>query len=93
VAVVYPNGGEPHVAGTNDAILWNSTGVSGSVKIEYSCEGGAPGTWIPIYPSTENDGFAVWTVQGPPSTQARIRSGPQAGPDLLHVGHPQRSVR
>jgi interleukin-like EMT inducer protein len=71
ITIIYPNGGEPHVAGTNDAIRWTSTEVLGNVKIEYSNNGG--GTWIPIYPSTENDGFAVWTVQGPPTLQARVR--------------------
>jgi hypothetical protein len=69
--VLYPNGGETHVAGTNDAILWDGNGVSGNVKIEYSSNGGV--SWLPVYNSTENDGFAIWTVQGPPTSQARIR--------------------
>jgi interleukin-like EMT inducer protein len=71
LTITYPNGGEPHVAGTDDVVLWNSTEVSGSVKIEYSLNGGA--SWFPIYHSTEDDGVAPWTVQGPPTTQARVR--------------------
>jgi hypothetical protein len=71
ITVTYPDGGEPHVIGTNDAVNWNSAGITGNVKIDYSNNGGA--SWFPIYASTENDGFAVWTVQGPPTTQARIR--------------------
>jgi hypothetical protein len=73
LTVTYPNGGEPHVVGTNDAITWTTSGLTGNVKIEYSLQGGAPGTWWPVYTSTPNDGNATWTVQGPPSTQARIR--------------------
>jgi extracellular elastinolytic metalloproteinase len=68
-----PNGGEIQQIGANQPITWMSSGFSGSVRLDYSNLGGAPGTWIPILLSTENDGFALWTVQGPPSTQARIR--------------------
>jgi hypothetical protein len=66
-----PNGGEVQVRGTNQAITWMSSGVSGNVRIDYSTNGGA--SWLPIYHKTENDGFALWTVQGPPTTVARIR--------------------
>jgi parallel beta-helix repeat protein len=71
VRIICPNGGETHVAGTDDAIIWNSTGVSGNVKIEYSTDGGV--TWLPVYHNTENDGYALWTVQGPPTSRGRIR--------------------
>jgi subtilisin family serine protease len=91
VKLLYPNGGEPHVAGFDDAILWNTVGVSGNVKIEYSTDGGT--SWLPIYPSTQNDGFAVWTVQGPPTTQARIRVTSLNNPAITDVSDANFPIR
>jgi extracellular elastinolytic metalloproteinase len=71
IMVTYPNGGEVQVVGTNEPITWTADNPGGLVKIEYSLDGGT--NWIPIYPSTENDGFAIWTVQGPDTGLARIR--------------------
>jgi parallel beta helix pectate lyase-like protein len=71
ITLAYPNGGETLVAGTNDAIIWNAPLLHGDVKIEYSTDGGL--TWRPVYHRTENDGYALWTVQGPPTAQGRIR--------------------
>jgi protein kinase-like protein len=66
-----PNGGETQVIATNRTITWRSSLPPGRVKLEYSSNGGA--TWLPIYHSTDDTGSAVWTVQGPPTTRARIR--------------------
>jgi N-acetylneuraminic acid mutarotase len=71
LTLMSPNGGDVQVVGTNQPITWMSNGVVGPVKIEYSNNGGA--TWLPLLPSTENDGNALWTVQGPPSLQGKIR--------------------
>jgi glucose/arabinose dehydrogenase len=67
----YPNGAEVQTAGLDFPIRWNFLSVSGNVRIEYSLNGGRD--WLPIYRSTQNDGFAWWTVQGPPTNRARIR--------------------
>jgi subtilisin-like proprotein convertase family protein len=85
ITVTSPNGGEAQVVNTNEPITWTSSNVTGPVKIEYSVMGGAPDTWMPIQLSTENDGFALWTVQGPDSGQARIRVsavGTDVGADI-----------
>jgi hypothetical protein len=52
-------------------VTWTSSGLTGSVKIELSRNGGA--AWALISASTANDGTHPWKVTGPATTQARIR--------------------
>jgi subtilase family protein len=85
VTITSPNGGEVQTIGTNQGITWTSSSITGNVKIEYSNTGGA--SWLPIYTSTENDGFALWTVQGPPTTQARIRVSSVSNPAVTDISN------
>ena len=69
--ITAPNGGEFWTAGSAQTITWNSTGVSGNVKLELSTNGGV--TWTKIIASTPNDGSQPWTVPATLSTDALLR--------------------
>src|SRR5215471_3640152 len=72
ITVTSPNGGEVWGIGTTHNVTWNSTNLSGNVKIEVSRTGGTP-PWTVITANTPNDGSYSWAVPGPATTQARIR--------------------
>jgi len=55
----------------SQTIRWSWSGLSGSVKIEISRDGGLP--WSTLNNKTSNDGAQKWNVKGPATTQARIR--------------------
>ncbi len=71
ITVLTPNGGETWSIGSTQAIQWNSSGVSGNVKIELSRDGGT--SWTTLVNNTANDGSQSWSVSGPAMTQARVR--------------------
>ena len=71
ITVLSPNGGQFWRIGSSKELKWSSVGVSGSLMIELSRDGGA--TWQVLFASTANDGSQFWTVTGPTTTQARIR--------------------
>jgi len=71
ITVTYPNGGENWGIGSNQAITWTSSGVTGNVHISISRNGGA--SWDDFIRNTDNDGSESWTVTGPATTQTRIR--------------------
>ncbi|PKN76012.1 MAG: hypothetical protein CVU49_01175 [Candidatus Cloacimonetes bacterium HGW-Cloacimonetes-2] len=60
--LTYPHGGETWFYGTNKTITWKAKNSTGSVKLEYSTDGGA--NWSTIVASTLNTGSYVW--QGVP---------------------------
>ncbi|MEM7050998.1 MAG: hypothetical protein AAF604_15115 [Acidobacteriota bacterium] len=66
-----PDGGEFWPLGQPGLIEWSSAAVTGDVGIELSRDDGA--TWEVLFPATENDGVAAWTVTGPPTSLARLR--------------------
>lgn len=66
-----PNGGETFVIGSPLPITWTSSGLSGSLRIELSRDGGA--TWTALFAGTPNDGQQTWTATGPETAQALIR--------------------
>ena len=70
ITVIAPNGGEIWRINRRQTIRWNSSLVSGTVKIELSRDGG--GTWVVLFASTANDGSQNWKVTGP-AAQAKIR--------------------
>jgi hypothetical protein len=72
-----PNGGESWEAGTTHTITWTSN-ISGSVKLEYSTDGG--NSWTQIIASTANDGNHNWTVPNNITDQARVRISSVADP-------------
>jgi hypothetical protein len=71
ITVTSPNSGQVWPIGSSNAITWNSSGLTGNVRIEVSRNGGA--TWTTIISSTPNDGTHTWLVTGPATTQGRIR--------------------
>lgn len=71
ITVLSPNGGQFWRVNASREIEWSSSGLTGSVKIELSRDGGI--SWVVLFASTPNDGSQFWTVTGPATTQARIR--------------------
>jgi hypothetical protein len=71
VTVITPNGGESWAIGSRQTIQWNSSNVSGKVKIELSRNGGT--TWTLLSNNEANTGNKTWKVTKPATTQARIR--------------------
>lgn len=71
ITVVEPNGGETWRVKKTRTIRWNSSLVTGDVKIELSRNGGA--TWEVLFASTPNDGSQNWKVSGPTTAEAKIR--------------------
>ena len=71
ITLTVPNGGEIWPIGATRTIRWNSSGVSGNVRIQLSRNGGA--SWTTLFSSTANDGVQNWTVTGPATTQTRLR--------------------
>lgn len=70
LTVISPNGGEIWQVGSSQNLTWSSSGVSGSVKLEYTTNGS---TWTVINANTANDGGEPWTVPAAPTSQARVR--------------------
>jgi hypothetical protein len=66
--LTYPHGGETWFYGTNKTITWKAKNSTGSVKLEYSTNGGAD--WSTIVASTLNTGSYVW--QGVPLIDSEI---------------------
>src|SRR5207244_13290862 len=68
-----PNGGESWSIGTTQTITWTKTGTLGSVRLDYSTDGGA------TYPNVINlsvpatPGSYSWTVPDTPTAQARVK--------------------
>jgi len=71
ITVTSPNIGANWEVGSSRWITWTTTGVVGSVQIEYSYDGG--GTWLNIISTTPNTGGHFFTVPGPPSTNCLVR--------------------
>jgi uncharacterized repeat protein (TIGR01451 family) len=66
-----PNGGENWTIGTQEQIVWSSTGQVGNVRLEYSTDGFT--TTHTIADSAENDGAYTWTIPNDPSTSVLVR--------------------
>lgn len=81
ITVASPNGGESWSVGSVQNIQWNSTGISGLVKIELSTDGGMTFPVV-IASSTDNDGTEPWTVTGPATSSARIRISSVGTPSI-----------
>lgn len=70
ITVTAPNGGESWRVNRNQTIRWSSAGVSGSVRISLSRNGG--GSRETLFGSTANDGRQGWRVTGPQTSQALV---------------------
>jgi photosystem II stability/assembly factor-like uncharacterized protein len=71
VQVSVPNGGEVWRIGTSPTIQWNSTSISGNVRVELSRNGG--GAYETLFVSIPNDGSEAWLVAGTPTANALVR--------------------
>ncbi|MCJ7508621.1 MAG: hypothetical protein MUO85_07835, partial [candidate division Zixibacteria bacterium] len=71
ITVTSPNGGEVWYVGENHNITWTSRSFTGSVKIEYSTNGGS--SWTTIIASTPDDGSHPWTIPNYPTSQGKVR--------------------
>ncbi|HPN36793.1 MAG TPA: hypothetical protein PL041_00230 [Melioribacteraceae bacterium] len=72
INIVTPNGGEAWRIGTQKAITWTNTYITGNVRIDYSTDAG--NNWLEINPSiAANLGSYEWTVQNTPSTSCLVR--------------------
>jgi hypothetical protein len=71
ITVTSPDGGENLTVGSNHEITWQSSGIIGSVNIEYSTTSGE--TWAAVVNSTPNDGSYLWVVPETPSEYCLIR--------------------
>lgn len=58
IQLTSPHGGEQWFGGTNKTIKWKSKSSAGTVKLEYSLDGG--NSWIQITNSTGNNGTYTW---------------------------------
>ena len=85
ITVTSPNGGENWVVGTNQTIIWTSSGVIGAVRIELSRDGGL--TWASIIPATPNDESQAWFVTGPATTHARIKVASVSNPAIFDISN------
>lgn len=69
VEVTAPTGNKNWEVGSNLTVLWQASPEIENVKIILSCRDNDS----TIIESTANDGFFVWPVSGPDSTQCRIK--------------------
>ncbi len=84
ITIVVPNGGETWHIGNSYFVQWQTTGLTGNVKIELNRTYPA-GTWETLYSSTVNDGYQEWYVTSPTSAQARVRISSVDQPAALDV--------
>jgi len=80
IRVASPNGGERLQVGSIHTITWESFGIVGEVKIEYSIDSG--NTWIETISATGNDGSHEWAIPDNPSETCLIRVGETDGTPL-----------
>lgn len=71
IQVASPSGGESGFVGYPFDISWNTTYVTGDVKIELTRNAG--GSWETISASTPNDGLFRWIVTAPTSGSCKVR--------------------
>lgn len=81
IKVTYPNGGENFNPGTPETITWTSSGISGTVFLEYSKDNFVSDV-KPIASNEPNDGSFQWTVPCTPSTTLKVRISSTASPSL-----------
>jgi hypothetical protein len=83
ITVTSPNGDESWAVGSTQTITWTSSGVTGPVRIQLSRNGGL--SWTTIINSTNNDGSQSWHVDGPATTQARIKVVSISNPAVFDI--------
>jgi len=71
ITVTFPRGGEAFTPGSFIGVNWTSVGVSGTVDIGLSADGG--GSWAVLRAATSNDGFEQVPFPSAPGTTYRVR--------------------
>jgi hypothetical protein len=72
IGVTSPTAGAVYMVGATMSIAWNTSGLSGNVKIELSTNGGS--SWpVTIAASTSDDGAYSWTVGSYAGTSNKVR--------------------
>ncbi len=88
ITLVTPNCGELWNGASNYSIFWSGTGLSGTVKLEYSINNGS--TWNSITNfagSSSTGGNYTWNVPNTPSTLALVRVTDNGTPSLVDVSN------
>jgi hypothetical protein len=87
ITVTAANGGETWEIGAPQTITWTSTGVSGTVNVELSRNGGS--SYEMLYAGTANDGSEAWVVSGPSTATALMRISSVNNPSVVDVSNGQ----
>ncbi|GEM_PF-1578457 len=85
INVLYPNGGETLVIGSEVQIQWTTQAVSGNVRILLSRDGGS--TWTTLFSDTANDGSEPWVVTSPTTNTALIRIESISNPSIYDTSN------
>ncbi len=90
IAVTSPNGAETWTTGSSQTINWTSSGISGSVNVELSRNGGS--SYEALFAGSANDGSELWVVTGPATATALIRISSVSNPSVLDVSNSQFTI-
>lgn len=71
LTLISPNGGESINSGTTYNITWSSTGLTSTVRLEYSTDNGQ--NWVLISDNVSNTGTYLWAVPNIGTWKAKIR--------------------
>jgi hypothetical protein len=85
IVILRPNGGETYLADEYHPIHWNWYGSFGTVKIDYSTDGGT--SWNTIVSATDNDGSYAWDVAYTSTiySNCRIRVSHPINPNIYDI--------
>ncbi len=85
IVILRPNGGETYLADEYHPIHWNWYGSFGTVKMDYSTDGGT--SWNTIVSATDNDGSYAWKVAYTSTTypNCRIRVSHPTNPNIFDI--------
>src|SRR3989442_2373463 len=73
LTITAPTGGEAWSIGSTQTITWTATGTIGSVRLDYSTDGGATYPNVITLSTPATPGSYSWTVPDTPTAQARVQ--------------------
>src|SRR5437899_222880 len=73
LTITAPNGSESWSIGSTQTITWTKTGTIGSVRLDYSTDGGATYPNVITVSTAATPGSYSWTVPDTPTAQARVK--------------------
>ncbi len=84
IKVVAPNGGQAFAMGDIETIRWQSSGITGPVRVEFSINNGY--SWTEVYPpNAGNTGTYKWLVPMVSAPKALVRVSSVARPAVADV--------